>query len=65
MIMVLGEVPKLTKSLYKLIRNNGDTRGKASLDSSATPLAGDPPVLQYETESVVLQPGSFPNTQVT
>lgn len=60
MIMVLGEVPKRAKSLYKLIRNNGETRGEASLDSSVISLAGDPPVLQYGTEkSMAFQPGSF------
>lgn len=52
-IMVLGEVPKLTKFLYKLIRNNGETRGEASLDISVTSLFRDPPVLQYnKTERV-------------
>lgn len=53
MIMVLGEVPKLKKFLYKLTTNNGETRGEASLDISVTSLFGDPPVLLYnETERV-------------
>ena len=62
--MALREVPKLTVSWYKFIRNNDKTRCEASLDISVTSLVGDPPFCNLR-QSVVLQPGSFPNTYVT